>query len=97
MVRGVTSHFFVRHLAMCIIVVTLALMYISVRFDCLTGMETISYLSKRLEVVRTETQSERSAYMSATCESSMQKMVDTMRLGLAVQERPPYRIPYDYE
>lgn len=89
---GVSGKFFLRHLTFIIIGVFLALSYISVRFDCVTGMETVAHLKKRLEVVRTETQRERAAYMSATCESSMKEMVDTLRLGLHIQDQPPYRI-----
>lgn len=92
LVGGVSGKFFLRHLPLMVLCAFLALSYISVRFDCVTAMETVAHLKKRLEIVRTETQRERSAYMSATCESSMVEMVDTLHLGLHVQERPPYRI-----
>ena len=92
---AVSSKFFMRHLALFVVLVTLALMYISVRFDCVTGMETISSLKRQLEVMRTATQGERSHYMSSTCESSLQAMVDTLHLGLSVQEQPPFRLQYD--
>ena len=62
------------------------------RFDCVTAMETVSHLKTKLELVRTDAQRERSIYMSSTCESSMQQMVDTLHLGLHIQERPPYYI-----
>lgn len=93
---GVSSKFFMRHLAEFVVLVALAMMYISVRYDCVTGMETISSLNRRLEVMRTATQGERSRYMSSTCESSMQALVDTLNLGLSVQERPPFCIEKDY-
>lgn len=89
---GVSGKFLLRHLPLMIVGTFLALSYISVRFDCITAMETVAHLKRRLEVVRTETQRERSLYMSSTCESSMLQMVDTLHLGLYIQERPPYRI-----
>lgn len=95
LVDGISSHFFLRHFPVVILVVFFALGYISVRFDCVTAMETVSSLTHRLEVARTETQRERALYMSATCERSMQQMVDTLHLGLNIQERPPYKITYD--
>jgi hypothetical protein len=33
--------------------------------------------------------------MSRTRESAMREMVDTMRLNLSVQERPPFKIERD--
>lgn len=92
LVGGVSGKFFLRHLPLIVMGVFIALSYISVRFDCVTAMETVSHLRTRLELVRTDTQRERSAYMSATCESSMQRMVDTLHLGLRIQECPPYRL-----
>ena len=97
MVEGVSSHFFLRHFPVVVLVVFFALGYISVRFDCVTAMETVNVLGRRLEVARTETQRERAMYMSATCERSMQHMVDTLHLGLTIQERPPYHIPLDHD
>lgn len=91
-VEGIPGNWFLKHFAAVVIVVVLALTYISVRFDCVTAMETVQTLTRRLEVTRTEVQRERSLYMSSTCESSMQRMVDSLGLGLSVQERPPYKI-----
>lgn len=92
LVNGVSGKVFLRHLPLIVLVVFLALSYISVRFDCVTAMETVAHLKRRLEIVRTETQRQRSDYMSATCESSMKEMVDTLHLGLQIQEQPPYRL-----
>lgn len=92
---GVSGKFFLRHLAIIVLGVFFALGYISVRFDCITAMETVAHLKNELEKTRTEAQRERSMYMSATCESSMQHMVDTLGLGLRIQERPPYKIKID--
>lgn len=72
----------------------MVMVYISNRYDCVTGMETIAALNTELAIARTELQSERSAFMSSTRESAMQKLVDTLHLGLGIQERPPYQIRY---
>lgn len=91
-VEGVSARVFLRNLPLIFIGVFFAMGYISVRFDCTTAMETISHMKTRLEIARTETQRERAMYMSATCESAMKQMVDTLNLGLHIQERPPYTI-----
>ena len=92
LVEGIPGTWFLKHFAIVLLVVLMALCYISVRFDCITAMETVQQLSRRLEITRTEVQRERSTYMSSTCESSMQHMVDSMGLNLRIQERPPYKI-----
>lgn len=92
LVEGVSSRWFMRHFPIIVIGIFFALAYISMRFDCITAMETVKHLQTRLETVRTETRRERAQYMSATCESAMLKRVDTLRLGLRLQERPPYTI-----
>lgn len=92
LVEGVSSSIFLRNLPIVILAVFFALGYISVRFDCVTAMETVSALNRKLEIIRTETQRERSLYMSSTCETAMQTMVDTLGLDLHVQERLPYQI-----
>lgn len=91
-VEGVSARFFLQHFSAILVGLFMAMVYISARFDCTTAMERVQRLRIQLEVVRTETQRERSAYMSATCESSMQQLVDTLHLGLNIQERPPYVI-----
>lgn len=92
--RVVSSRFFKRYLFQTTFAVGLILVYISNRYDCVTGMETIAALQTELDVVKTELQSERSSYMSATRESAMQALVDTLHLNLGIQERPPYQLAY---
>ncbi|MCM1032733.1 MAG: FtsL-like putative cell division protein [Odoribacter sp.] len=91
-IEGIPGNWFLKHFAAVLIILLFSLCYISVRFDCVTAMETVQKLSRRLEVTRTDVQRERSMYMSATCESSMQQMVDSLGLGLQIQERPPYKL-----
>ncbi len=88
-----TSGLFKRYFFAVLLAVALIMMSISVRFDCVTGMESISALRTRLEVVRTELQRERSAYMSTTRESTMQHRVDSLGLGRGIQQHPPFKLP----
>ena len=55
-------------------------------------METIQRLERELEVAKTERIREKSTYMSRIRESRMQHKVDSLRLGLTVQEQPPFRL-----
>ncbi|MDE6285601.1 MAG: hypothetical protein K2L99_01235 [Muribaculaceae bacterium] len=88
-----TSRIFKRYFFGVLLIVGLILINISVRYDCVTGMETIAALRTRLQVVRTELQQERSTYMSSTRESTMQQRVDSLGLGLGIQQRPPFKLP----
>ena len=92
MVEGVSAHWFLKHLPVILLLVFFAMAYISVRFDCITAMETVAALKTRLEITRTETQRERALYMSAASETSMKQLVATLGLGLNIQERPPYTL-----
>ncbi len=93
--RFISSRFFKRYMVQTVFAVGLALMYISNRYDCITGMETVTELRTRLEVVRTELQTERAAYMTATREKAMMQMVDSLHLNLTIQEQPPFEITYN--
>lgn len=68
------------------------MIYITNRYTCQTQMETIRTLQKELEVAKTERVRAKSIYMSRIRESSMQHIVDSLHLGLTIQEQPPYRI-----
>lgn len=91
-VEGISSRWFMRHFPIIVIGIFFALAYISMRFDCITAMETVKHLESRIETVRTETRRERATYMSSTSESSMLRQVDSLGLGLHLQERPPYTV-----
>lgn len=95
--RVVSSRFFKKYFFQTTFFVCMVMVYISNRYDCVTGMETITALNSELAIVKTELQSERSAFMSSTRESSMQRLVDTLHLGLGIQERPPYQLHYSDE
>ncbi len=94
----ISSTFFSRHKFLIIGLVVLLILYISFQYECKTRMETIDNLNKELAIVRSESIRQQSAYRSKIRESVMQQMVDSMGLGLRVQDRPPFKITYsDYE
>lgn len=90
--RLLSTDFFRRHWLPVLGVVAMLMIYITNRYTCQTQMETIQRLERELEVAKTERIREKSTYMSRIRESKMQQKVDSLRLGLTVQERPPYRL-----
>lgn len=94
----ISSSFFTRHKFSIIGIVVMLILYISFQYECKTQMETIDNLTKELAIVRSESIRQQSSYHSKIRESVMQQLVDSMHLGLRVQDRPPYKIQYtDYE
>ena len=93
--RMLSIDFFRRHWIAVLGVVIMLMIYITNRYTCQTQMETIQRLQHDLEVAKTERIREKSAYMSQIRESQMQHRVDSLGLGLTVQERPPFRITQD--
>lgn len=90
--RIVSMDFFRRHWLAVLGVVVMLMIYITNRYTCQTQMETIQRLEQQLEVAKTERIREKSSYMSLIRESKMQHKVDSLGLGLTVQEQPPYRL-----
>lgn len=90
--RILSMDFFRRHWLAVLGVVAMLMIYITNRYTCQTQMETIQRLERELEVAKTERVREKSAYMSRIRESKMQHKIDSLRLGLTVQDQPPYRL-----
>ena len=90
--RVLSLDFFRRNWAVVLGLMVMMMIYITNRYQCQTQMETIQKLEKQLEVAKTERVRAKSTYMSRIRESSMQEMVDSLRLHLTVQEQPPYRL-----
>ena len=84
--------FFRRNWWVVLGVVVMLMVYITNRYTCQTQMERIRTLERELEVAKTERVRAKSAYMSKIRESSIQEMVDSLGLGITVQEQPPYRL-----
>lgn len=95
--RVVSSKFFRKHLFTTGLVVLFSFGFIAVRFDCVTSMETIKNLKSQINNMRTQKQRERANYMTMTRESAMQTLVDSLDLDLAVPDKYPIEISYDYE
>lgn len=93
----ISSKFFTRHKFSIIGMVVLLILYISFQYECKTRMETIDNLNKELAIVRSESIRQKNTYYSRIRESVMQQMVDSMRLGLKVQDQPPFKITYTNE
>ena len=90
--RVLSIDFFRRNWLFVLAAVIMLMVYITNRYKCQTQMETIRSLERELEVAKTERIREKSVYMSRIRESSMQHMVDSLGLGITVQDQPPYRI-----
>lgn len=88
----VSSDFFVKHWLTIFILLLLVTIFISTKYQCQTGMETIKRLSNDLEIIKTERIRQRSTYMSRIRESEMQALADSVKPGLRVQEQPPYHL-----
>ncbi|MDE5634587.1 MAG: hypothetical protein K2I51_07980 [Muribaculaceae bacterium] len=90
--RVLSLDFMRRNWLLVLAVTTMLMIYITSRYTCQTQMETIQRLERDLEVVKTERIREKSTYMSRIRESQMQHLADSMRLGLTIQEQPPFRL-----
>lgn len=86
------SDFFARNWLVIAVAVVLALAYITNKYSCQTLMEEEQRLTERLEIVKTERVRMRSRYMGRIRESSMQRLADSLQLGLSIQERPPFKL-----
>ena len=90
--RVLSLDFMRRNWLLVLAVTTMLMIYITSRYTCQTQMERIRTLERELEVAKTERVRAKSAYMSKIRESSIQEMVDSLGLGITVQEQPPYRL-----
>ena len=90
--RILSVDFFRRNWLVVLGVVVMLMVYMTNRYTCQTQMEKIQKLEKELEVAKTERVRAKSAYMSRIRESSMQHLVDSLHLGITVQDQPPYSL-----
>lgn len=89
-----TSDFFKHNWLKVVVAVVLIMIYISTKYQCMTSMETIKKLENEVDVIKTESVRERSAYMSRIRESAISEFADSIRPGLRVAEQPPYVLNY---
>ncbi len=92
--RLLSTDFFARNWLTILTIMVMFLVYITNRYQCLTRMERIQELQHQLEVVQTEQVLQKSLYMGRIRESAMTANIDSLHLGLAVQQQPPYKITY---
>lgn len=90
--RLLSVDFFRRNWLVVLAVVVMLMVYMTNRYTCQTQMERIQKLERELEVAKTERIRAKSAYMSRIRESSMQHLVDSLHLGITVQEQPPFKL-----
>lgn len=90
--RILSVDFFRRNWLVVLAVVVMLMVYMTNRYTCQTQMERIQKLEQELEVAKTERIRAKSAYMSRIRESSMQHLVDSLHLGITVQEQPPFKL-----
>lgn len=93
--RIISTDFFRRNWLVVIAAMVMLMVYITNRYKCQTQMEEIQKLEQELEVAKTERIRAKSAYMSRIRESSMQHTVDSLNLGIMVQDSPPFRVSRD--
>lgn len=91
----VSSDFFARNWLALILGVFMILAYISGKYSCQTKIEKVDRLTNEYRIINAELVRCRSRYMGRIRESAMQEMVDSLNLGLRVQENPPFRIKSD--
>lgn len=91
----VSSAFFQHNKFSIIIGVILFMVYIGIKYECQTHMETISKLEKELSIAKSESIRLQSEYKSRTRESQMQHSIDSLNLALHVQTQPPYILRYE--
>ncbi|MDE6308615.1 MAG: hypothetical protein K2L93_06150 [Muribaculaceae bacterium] len=92
--RLLSTDFFARNWLTILTIMVMFLIYITNRYQCLTRMERIQELQRQLEIVQTEQIYQKSVYMSSIRESAMTERIDSLHLGLSVQQQPPYHITY---
>ncbi|MCC8118050.1 MAG: hypothetical protein LIP09_04785 [Bacteroidales bacterium] len=90
----VSSAFFNRNKFSVIIVLALFMVYIGIKYEVQTRMETIAKLEKELSIAKSESIRQQSEYKSRTRESQMQHSIDSLNLALHVQSQPPYILRY---
>ena len=88
--RVVSSDFFARNWLIIAVLVIFLMAYISSNYINKIKREQVAYYTAQAEMMKTERNRARSKYMGQVRESAMQAMVDSLHLGLMVQDDPAY-------
>lgn len=90
--RWLSTRFFSRNWGIILALVVLVMIYITNRYQCLTAMENIQKLNKELEVIKSERIRQKSEYMNAIREKTMQKSIRDAGLDLTHRDQPPFKL-----
>ncbi len=90
--RWLSTRFFSRNWGIILALVILVMIYITNRYQCLTAMENIQKLNKELEVIKSERIRQKSEYMNAIREKTMQKSIRDAGLDLTHRDQPPFKL-----
>lgn len=90
--RWLSTRFFSRNWGIILALVVLVMIYITNRYQCLIAMENIQKLNKELEVIKSERIRQKSEYMNAIREKTMQKSIREAGLDLTHREQPPFKL-----
>lgn len=90
--RWLSTRFFSRNWGIILALVVLVMIYITNRYQCLTAMENIQKLNKELEVIKSERIRQKSEYMNAIREKTMQKSIRNAGLDLIHRDQPPFKL-----
>lgn len=90
--RLVSSDFFARNWLVIALLVVFLMAYISSNYTNKIKREQVKSYKAQVEVMKTERNRARSKYMGKVRESAMQQLVDSMHLGLQVQDDPAFEL-----
>ena len=88
----VPYHFFKRHWMLVVVVISMILMSIANNYDCQSKITEIKHLEKDLLVEQANRVDASARYNSLIRESSMKRLVDTMRIDLISPESPSFNL-----
>ncbi|MDE7025789.1 MAG: hypothetical protein K2O88_07910 [Paramuribaculum sp.] len=90
--RLVSSDFFARNWLVIALLVIFLMAYISSNYTNKIKREQVARYKAQSEVMKTERNRARSKYMGKVRESAMQQLVDSLNLGLQVQDDPAFEV-----
>lgn len=87
-----STRFFIRNWGIILAIVVLVMLYITNRYQCITAMENIQRLNREIDVVKSEAIRQKSSYMNAIREKTMQASIRQAGLDLTHRDQPPYKL-----
>ncbi len=90
--RSVSVDLFRKNAWLLLLILTLTIALMGLRYKTKTKMAEIKYLQKELRHAESEKLREKAEYMSLIRENEMQRLVSEKKLGLTFQDQPPYSV-----